>query len=92
MIRRTLFVLLFTVSIAVASGIGFFVNEYLHLKKDYNDLWIISRNMLAENERYQTSSRTCLSDLTQLRNKLYLPTYDLDLTNPPVPMKFAQGR
>lgn len=92
MIRRTLFVLLFAVSLAVATGVGFFINEYLHLKKDYEDLRVISRNMLMENEKYQETARSCLTSLDKVRSRLFVPTMDLDLTNPPVPMKLAQGR
>lgn len=90
--RRVLFVLLFAVNSAVAGAAGFGINEYLHLKKDFEDLRVISRNMLMENEKYQETSRTCLATLTDYKTRLSIPTMDLDRTHPPVPMKLAQGR
>lgn len=92
MIRRVLFVLLFAVSLGVAGAVGYYVNEYQHLKKDYEDLRIITRSTMMENERNQENSRSCLASLHVIRKELFMPTLDLDFTDSPTPLKFAQGR
>jgi hypothetical protein len=92
MIRRALFVLLFAIVAGASGTVGYFTNDYLRLKRDYEDLRVISRNMLMENERYQETSRTCLATLTDYKTRLSIHTMDLDRTHPPVPMKLAQGR
>lgn len=89
MIRRALFTLLFAVSLGVAGTVGYYVNEYRHLKKDYEDLRVIARDTLMESEQHQTTATSCLATLKTVKSNLYLPTLDLNL-EPTV--AFAQRR
>lgn len=85
MIRRTLFVLFFAVSISAAGSLGFFINEYLHMKKDFEDLRVIARNTLMEAEHCQETSRACNTSLDTIKGRLFVPT---DF----VPPRLAQGK
>lgn len=90
MIRRIAFVLLFALNTTAAGAAGYAVNEYQHLKKDYEDLRVIARNTMMQLEQQQETTRACTTNFNSIKDKLFIPLEIMNANKPATTL--AAGR